>query len=279
MNTGIPVRLIKEKSKALKIPYDTLLLAAAREYIVAHIFANNEGLYLKRHHTFGLDNYSRRMDGEIYLSMVIDVLDEDAVKDIISKITDEDIKVFNIDDSSYRLHVTVSFDKINIPVPIIITKGNDDKGTGKIKTLKLLYENDEYVDVPCYSKERELAEMFANFSKTMELTQDMALLESMYVYGTRNNLDGRLLGSAIENMAEEGLISIDRENVKHALSALLNKDMASRYDRYLKGHMKKGPSYEEVRDVMLKLYHPVLDSLLKGQVFFGDWIKDVRRYL
>ena len=275
------VRLIREKSKKLKIPYQNLLAAGAREWVLTCLFQEptDVKILIKRTSQLGLRSYRTGAFKDLYLCVLnTEVTGEWLTGFLSDHLQETDFRVKERTDG-YDVHLEVEFDRIRIPVVLHIQIQEEKKAPTVSFPLKLISENDKTLTLPCYYPELELAELFADYFSRLELYPDMAALETVYLYATGRNLNGKYVSLYLEEEFEKRNLALTEETRKQYEQSLYNKALQARFKGYLGSSKRKEPGFDDVHKILAALFDPVLEALLKEQIFFGDWICDVQRYL
>ena len=281
MQQKLSMRLIQEKSKKLNIPYQNLLAACAREWVLQCLFQepSEEKILVKRSSQLGLRAYKTGCVRDLYLCILHGDVKEAWLTGFLSHRLQETFFQISQEPEGYRVHLEVEFDRIRVPVVLHIQSQEEKKAPIVSFPLKLIFENDKTLTLPCYYPEAELAELFAGYFSMLELYPDMSALETIYLYATGRNLNGKYLSMYLEEELKKRDLFLTEETKQQYDRSLDQKAIRARYKGYLTASKRKEPGFEEVHKVMTALFDPVLDVLLKEQIFFGDWICDVQRYL
>lgn len=276
MGKELLLRLIQEKSKKTKIPYQNLLVGSSKEWILERLFSESkiDSLYLKRSSQIGLLSYSTGCHKALYFSAtkpLSQILQE--LQDIFDSL--EVIK----NENELEIIVQVPFDKLNLGITMHISSCEVKKAQTYTLFCHLIYENEKIIEIPCFYPEAELAEYFCVMYNQMELFLDVEVLEIIYVYATTKKLNGKYLSIYLEEELNKQEKSFTEEKKKQFFEALQVKALQKRYKGYLRSQKRVSPSFEEIECIMKKLFEPVLDSMAKQEIFFGDWIPELERYL
>lgn len=281
MQQKLSMRLIREKSRKLKIPYQNLLAAGAREWVLECLFQKpfEEKLLLKRTSQLGLRAYKTGCFQDLYLcALNMEITGQWLTEFITNRIEDTSFQIRE-EQEVFHVLLEVEFDRICIPITLHIQKQESRKTQTVMFPLRLIFENDKTLSLPCFYPEAELAELFADYFSRMELYPEMSALETIYLYATGRNLDGKNLSIFLEEEFMKRDLVLTEDKTEQFKASLNNKALQARYRGYLRSSKRKEPGFEEIRKIMNALYGPVLDILLKDQIFFGDWICEVQRYL
>ena len=185
----------------------------------------------------------------------------------------------NRSENRYVLEVGVPFEKVHVPIKVELEASAARKGSMQFMTLPLCYENDARIDIPCFFPEAELAIRFVSIWKKMELTCDVSQFEEIYQLGKSFQLNGRKLSEYLEQIFQsEGLV-LTPEQSNQVFACKDSTFLKKRWKAYLSKEKRTTPSWEEVIGLFTGIYEPVLKVMCKGEIFFGDWMPMVCRYL
>ncbi|MCR4956977.1 MAG: hypothetical protein K6A30_09885 [Lachnospiraceae bacterium] len=271
----LPIRLIKEKSKSLKIPYQNLLVGAAKERILDNL-QGTFPFYLKRTSQIGLNAYRTGCFKQLYLSIREDVTEQD-----LKKIFKEHLDNYWMtkEANGYLVKTEVPFDKLSIQIQIMIEYTDEKKAKLTEKKVRLIYENDRSINLICYYPEAELAELFIMLYKDLELLRDVDILEVMYQYAKEYSINGKYLSLYMEEELKALGTEINEKILADIQTTMKNKALGLRYKGYLRSQKRTEPSFETIRALLEKLFGPILTYMIKEEIFFGDWLPELERYL
>lgn len=287
MGQIISARTVQEKSRQLHIPYQHLLIGCAKEWILDQLLSKltSYNLFVKRSFQLGLDAYRHGSPRQLYISLTAEELLKDQVEEILAKcfenvsyIVDE-INQKDETYRNYRITIDVPFDKLTVPITVNLESMTEMKAQKVVYPLELLYEDARTIEITCYYPEMELAELFADAYDRMELMMDMAALDSIYYYSTTNKFDGRYLMMNIVSVMEKQGMKLSYETLELLYRSMQSKSIASRFKGYLRSQKRTEPKYTQVYDCFYKIYDPICTTILRDEIFLGDWMPEVGRYL
>ncbi len=289
MERLFPLQMIREKCKMFRVPYENLLIGCAKERLlerfVGHLQKDAETKYVFCGVAgLGIESYRFSKEKTLELRVLEDSLNDGVLAEIKGffageKKTEWKYHLERNTESGYVMEIKVPFDKIEIPIRISILPSTAKKGVLQSVSLPLCYENDRYIEIPCFYKEAELAECFVQFWERLELTQDLSKLERLYKTGKECPLDGRRLSEYLEQCIQKTQLQLSTERANQFFSCDKNAHLKKRWKAYLSKEKRNEPSWEEVMGLIKNLYEPVILQLLKDEIFFGDWMPAIGRYL
>ncbi|MBR5788786.1 MAG: hypothetical protein IKX99_01605, partial [Lachnospiraceae bacterium] len=127
--------------------------------------------------------------------------------------------------------------------------------------------------------EKEIANAFAIIYDKQEFLSDMSILYNLYGYGTKRTFSGRKLMTAIEEELDKRELTLRVDRYNNLQHVLCSKSYKVKYRAFLSLGKRKEPVYEEVVTVIDKIISPVVSTILREEVFFGDYMPELQRYL
>lgn len=281
--SAISLRLIMKKSHDLKIPYQNMLQGVAREKVVERLFSlpDNYIVALMKTGEYGLDNYRTSATKDVCVRVKEKGADGMYLTDMVSLLVhdDEEKAVIEEYEDGAKARLSIPFDKITIPVNLYLFPLKDEGSDLEDTTFKLSYENDRSIRIKALYVEKEIANYFAILYDKQEFISDMSILYNLYRYGTRRTFSGRKLMTAIDDEIKSRELMITKERFENLRSALLSKTTKAKFKAFLSLGKRKEPIYEEVVEVFNKIFDPVIETMLRDEVFFGDYMPELQRYL
>jgi len=192
---------------------------------------------------------------------------------------DEEKAVIEEFEDGAKVRLSIPFDKVTIPVNLYLFPLKDEKNDMEDVTFRLSYENDRAISITALYAEKEIANYFAILYDKQEFLSDMSIVYNLYGYGKKRTFSGRKLMVSIgEELANRGLV-LTNERYLNLKSALASKSLKSKYRAFLSLGKRKEPTYEEVIGIIDRVFDPVIDTLLKDEIFFGEYMPELERYL
>lgn len=281
MKQFLSVRLIRQKSKQLNIPYQNLLVGCAREWMLEQIVSVSikEAILIQRVSLLEPNAYKTGVYNTLYLAVEESMFDEEKVTILMKEAFEELSYQVDKGDDQYKVRVIVPVDQLGIPIDLYITKTLGKRDHMQKISLRLCYENERRLEISCCNSEAELAYFLWLCLEKMELLSDMTVLDSIYAYLKSRQIDGRYLQSCIEEQLDISGFTLTNDILVLFYKSMKSKILRQRFQGYLHAHKRRDIKYEQIVDLMEKAYHPVLEACLKEEIFLGDWMPEVERYL
>ncbi len=266
MKQPLQVRLIQEKSKRLKVPYQNLLTAAAKEWILEQLSLLPEeyDYRLMRTSLLNRNHYQVHVSRDLYIQLISPM--RMTAEELMDKLSLTDYQLLG----PWELLINVPMDKLKIPIHMVINKDIPRQNKREKIAIPLLYENDKVVELAGYSSEEELCILFTEFVEYQGLYSDMEALEAIYQTLITRHLEGRYASLSLD---------ADPARAERALDSLSSQAMKSRFKGYLRAGKRKEPDIQEVEKAIRAFFGPIIKMKAKDEIFLGDWIPDLKRYL
>lgn len=133
-----------------------------------------------------------------------------------------------------------------------------------------------------YPVELDIAECFCHILDKLELIGDMRSYAAIYDILRKQALDGRHVYLSVGNMIEACRISQPRKRWDTVRGYRDYGYMRKRWNRYIKecGDLNRNEdSWEHVVTMMDEFFTPVWNAVERDEVFIGDWMPQLGRYL
>lgn len=288
MDKLFPLQMIREKSKMFQLPYEHLIIGCAKERLIARFLETETGM--KKEYAFasvvglGVERYRYMKDKTLKLRVLGDCLTSEQLEEIKDAFLEGNAFSFEgrwleKEITHAMLEVRVPFDKLALPICIHISASPAKRGAIQTISLPLCYENDRYISIPCFYPEAELAEAFLECWERMELLGDMSCLEYIYLAGKTFTLDGRRLSEYMEYYFAQRSLNFTKERCVQVFACEKNAYLKKRWKAYLSKEKRTAPEWDEVMGCIRNMYEPVILMLCEDEIFFGDWMPAVGRYL
>lgn len=279
----ISTRLILKKSHDLKIPYQNLLQGVAREQVVERLFSlpDNYKVALMKTGEYGLDCYRTSNTKDVYVRVKEKGVEGMYLTEMVAKLVNDGEEKATIEEyeDGAKVRLNIPFDKITIPVNLYIFPLKDENNDLEDVQFRLSYENDRSIPITALYVEKEIANAFAIIYDKQEFLSDMSILYNLYGYGTKRTFSGRKLMTAIEEELDKRELTLRVDRYNNLQHVLCSKSYKVKYRAFLSLGKRKEPVYEEVVTVIDKIISPVVSTILREEVFFGDYMPELQRYL
>lgn len=277
----LSVRLIRQKSKQLNVPYQNLLIGCAREWVLEHLVENStlNKILVQRISLLGIQAYRTRILNSLYFAVEQELLEENALVALIEESFDNISYKIREGQDEWIIRIMVPIDQLLLPIDVHISEKIGKKEQRQTSSFRLCYENEKQIEISNCNSETELAQFLIYCLEKMELLSDMTILDSIYAYLKNHPIEGRYLQSCIEDEMERMGIAFDQEYFDLFQVSMKSRLLKQRFQGYLRTGKRKDIVYDQVEELMEKAYLPILSAILKKEIFIGDWMPEVERYL
>lgn len=294
---------LKKKSEELNIPFSNLLAGYLLEELIYLILDSEyrDCLWLKNDSIFGIEEYRKKENSltldfayvtsekviekgkdcpgqKLSLKLAYMMLLQFLQKEKTPKIKWKGKAEFL--ENTAEFEIVGEFEEMTVPFRIIITEISEEKNCmPQQKQLVPFMAEEEKISYLEYPGELFLAEQLVLVLKQMELIPDMGSYFKIYDILSKAPMDGRHVKTALAALCEKEQIALEEERMEELVSYRDYSYMRKRWEKYLRHCGKKEPEWQEVVDKLDKFLSPVWQAVCKDEVFFGDWMPDLGRFL
>ena len=291
------IAAIKEKSEQLEIPLPNL------ESLMYLITESDFGeyLWLKSGSVFGTEKYFHRScapelefvsltedeEGKGGLTSPGEELSVKTGYVILASVLKEE-KVPGIrwrgrascEDDIIELDIEGDFAGMTVPVHIGITEMSRRLAPEPLRReLGPFLENGRTVSYLQYPSESVLAEFVFEILRDTEMMPLMRAYDITYRILSSEPVYGRHMRDLLLELCREEQFPLEPERVAEILSYREYAYMKKRWGKYLRHQKRKSPSWEEMMDKLSAFLPDVWKAICKDELFFGDWMPELGRYL
>ncbi len=198
---------------------------------------------------------------------------EKMVRNSIPQITFSPVKV-----DVHSISLEVYYEKMYVPATIYISPERRESIVPSKMNMELPV-HEETVSVLCYPIEQEAALHFFIILKDLELINEMEHYYYFYKIFSENTIDGVRFQNALRTLLEENNVSIDDRHWQLLLSYRSYSYMKNKWRNWLKRQKELSLAWENVFEMLEIAVSPVREAMMSGQMFFGDWMPGLGRYL
>ena len=282
--------MIHTKSKELEIPFSHVLAGYLLETLVELIAQSGCGrdLWMLGERQAGLDRYKRSAPqkvsyvytGESEAAAFCGVLAEELQKGLAQKkIGTAEKQIRQKDGGEWVVHFAFSIEEMYVPFDIEMFQVKREHLFAQDATLRLFMENNRTVSYPVYPAEQSIAYDLAEILRQLELLNEMERYDGAYHILRRYPLEGRKVKDALMKLCESSHVSLTPEPYDLWKSYGDYTYMRKKWKVFLRKEHRNGPQWEEVHHLIDVFLEPVWRSVVEGNVFFGDWMPELERFL
>lgn len=284
------VSLIKIKSEELAIPFSHVLsgymLELAVEKIAEATYAKD--MLLCNSHVLGIDVYKKKASLELEYQYVGEMelasLSRDVMEDICLMYEEKGIQILSakekkLNPQEWQILFQMNIEEMYIPIKIRLQKVEQIFGYPKTESIRLFMENNRTVDVRCFPVEQSVAMHVAMMLKHLELLNEMKHYVLAYDELMRYPMEGRKVKDELDHLCETMHIAKTKKPLAIWKTYKSYAYMKKKWKVLLRQEKRSEPSWEECFALLDKFITPIWESICKEEVFFGDWMPELGRFL
>lgn len=187
--------------------------------------------------------------------------------------------------------IEFSYDGMYVPLEVKIEPGTDflkkkepdfedeeetDDLPGEKTTYGFFDPEIMEIGVRAYPKEYLAADYICEIIEKLELINDIDVYLYLYRLLGTTKFAARDVCDAIEAEKRTELTWQSFETFKGYVK---NTQMKKKWKVLLRRHRIKEPGWEETMEVLIRFIEPLWAALTRDELFFGDWMPELRRYL
>ena len=130
-----------------------------------------------------------------------------------------------------------------------------------------------------FPPEEYLTLAFYEIIKELELIKDMSWYHGVYETLIREPVNGRKFWESLNQLIKDYPIPSLEKRMETLNSYQNYPYMQKRWKSYCKQKKETYPQWEEVIELSVTFLEPVFEGVLKDEVFLGDWMPQLGRYL
>lgn len=300
-HTIIEKAALKEKSEELGIPFSNLLAGYVLEELMYLIEDSPFSLFLwlRNGSALGIEQYRKKNILTLdfaYLTDKLAMKKEGVVPGqklslkmgyvMLAYI----LKVEKVPEISWKgrasahentvdLEITGEFEEMTVPVHIRITELAEEGLVPVKKDFPLFMEKGRKIPYLEYPSESILTEQLFYIIKNMELIPEMSAYDKVYQILSVEAVDGRHILKMLGEFCEKEQLIPEVSRMQDILAYRDYSYMRKRWEKYLRHRGRKEPSWQEVMTILGEFLPRIWKSLCDDEVFFGDWMPGLGRFL
>ena len=130
-----------------------------------------------------------------------------------------------------------------------------------------------------FSSEEYLARSFYEVIDALEWLDDLLWYQEIYDILAKRAVNGRKVWECLHGLLLERPISFLRNRLNRVKGYADYSPMEERWKALHANDMEGYPQWQEVIQLLGEFYTPVFEGILKDEIFFGDWMPRLKRYL
>lgn len=151
-------------------------------------------------------------------------------------------------------------------------------GEGLLPEEKIIESSlPEKISYCMFTSEEYLSRSFYRIIDDLELIYSLSWYGDSYDILTKKVVEGRKVCQSLEQLLLEHSIPSLEERLEIISSFVDYGYMEKRWQNYRKGELF--PEWKEVIELLMRFFTPIFEVILKDEVFIGDWMPQIGRYL
>ena len=127
--------------------------------------------------------------------------------------------------------------------------------------------------------ETYLAEQIFSIINYLELIPSMEAYDTVFHLLKQEPVDGRHIYETIVFLCKKEETAPQTERIEMLASYEDYTYMKKRWEKYARKQGRENVSWEIVLRQILSFVNPIWDAVCRDEIFFGDWMPDLSRYL
>lgn len=299
---------LKRISEELQIPFSNLLAGYVIEELLYLIYDSGFGeqLWLKNDAFLGVNRYQKmqyfsldfvyhteekitRTEKLIPGQKMSDALAQEMFSKIFVREKNKKIRwkyQYELTEMELTMNVLAEFEEMKVPVSINISLADEQGISSEKREFVLFADPDAKIIYKHYPTEKIIAEQVFYMMKLLELIPSMQTYYEVYQIISKEPVDGRHIQETLADMCREEELSCNEELIEMFAEYQDYAYMRKRWDKFAKQLKKENknanieiPKWQELMKILLNFLRPIWNSINKDEIFFGDWMPALGRYL
>ena len=282
-------KAIKMKSEELDIPFANILSGYAIEVAVAMISASSYGdeLWLCNYKDLGIDVYKKKPSLALSYKYqgkkeLVDFCQQ-LCSDLVKKYEEEGFTIKEQEsgpaEKGIRISLELLLEDMYVPLVVDVEKILTSHLFPREETLRLLMENNKAVTLKLYPIEQMAALHLAEIIKQLELINQMEHYMELYDILKKYPIEGRKVKDEMVRLCEEMKIFTDEKAYSLWVTYFDYTYMKKKWKVLLRQQKREEPTWQEAFLLIKKFFEPIWQAVCREEVFFGDWMPEIERFL
>lgn len=282
-------KAIKMKSEELDIPFANILSGYAIEVAVAIISASSYGdeLWLCNYKDLGIDVYKKKPSLALSYKYqgkkeLVDFCQQ-LCSDLVKKYEEEGFTIKEQEsgpaEKGIRISLELLLEDMYVPLVVDVEKILTSHLFPREETLRLLMENNKAVTLKLYPIEQMVALHLAEMIKQLELINQMEHYMELYDILKKYPIEGRKVKDEMVRLCEEMKIFTDEKAYSLWVTYYDYTYMKKKWKVLLRQQKREEPTWQEAFLLIKKFFEPIWQAVCREEVFFGDWMPEIERFL
>lgn len=284
---------LKEKSIEYQIPFADLLEVFLQETLMFQILETGfaKRLWLKGREDFSIDGYRKEWQKPLHFVYGQDegkeqqVLDEKWITGFAEEIRakgEQHIRwscSMEKEEQGYLVYITGEWEEMKVPLVIRISPLVYHAAKPEKQKLQSVFFEKKCAVYQHFPVETYLAEQLFSILKFLELIPSMEVYDTTFRLLKKETVDGRHIYETLSFFCEKEEVIPQEKRIEMLESYDTYTYMKKRWEKYVRKQGMENVSWETVLHRIVLFLRPVWNAMCRDEVFFGDWMPDLERYL
>lgn len=284
---------LKEKSIEYQIPFADLLEVFLQETLMFQILETGfaKRLWLKGREDFSIDGYRKEWQKPLHFVYGQDegkeqqVLDEKWITGFAEEICakrEQHIRwscSMEKEEQGYLVYITGEWEEMKVPLVIHISPLVYHAAKPEKQKLQSVFFEKKCAVYQHFPVETYLAEQLFSILKFLELIPSMEVYDTTFRLLEQEAVDGRHIYETLSFLCGNEEVSPQEKRIEMLESYDTYTYMKKRWEKYVRKQGIENISWETVLHRIVLFLRPVWNAMCRDEVFFGDWMPDLERYL
>ena len=177
-----------------------------------------------------------------------------------------------------RLMLNLSFEIKSLPLMIMVRQ-SPRLAEPVAKSHRMIFDEERVYDILELSPEDEAAECMVKILEQLELISDMRPYGELMELLTEESLRGHQVSERFLSGCREKNLELDEKRLELWESYSEYIYMKRKWDKYKKRQKNMSYPWETTHNLLSKFIKPIYETIIREEVFFGDWMPELGRFL
>ena len=183
------------------------------------------------------------------------------------------------EEQDYLVYITGEWEEMKVPLTIRISPLVYDAAKPEKQELQSVFFEKKCAAYQHFPVETYLAEQLFTILKYLELIPSMEVYDTTFRLLKQETVDGRHIYETLSFLCGNEEVSPQEKRIEMLESYDTYTYMKKRWEKYIRKQGIENVSWETVLHRIVLFLRPVWNAMCRDEVFFGDWMPDLARYL
>ena len=183
------------------------------------------------------------------------------------------------EEQDYLVYITGEWEEMKVPLTIRISPLVYDAAKPEKQELQSVFFEKKCAAYQHFPVETYLAEQLFTILKYLELIPSMEVYDTTFRLLKQETVDGRHIYETLSFFCEKEEVIPQEKRIEMLASYETYTYMKKRWEKYIRKQGTEDVSWETVLHRIIAFLSPVWNAMCRDEVFFGDWMPDLERYL